>query len=154
MAAIAVLAGLWLATDDGRKAGVSSPADSPAGAGSDISKPGIPRGGRSPSDELEVSNSHPSAQSFAGTSRQSVQLRAKAVEPAAVLGVLASGKQTVKERVQQLQGMRGILLSRVERESALAFIEGKEVPEGMGKGSLAVRVTALSIAGDGGGAEM
>jgi hypothetical protein len=39
------------------------------------------------------------------------------------------------ERVRQLQWMRGSSLSKEERESALAFLAGKEVPEDMGKGS-------------------
>ncbi|MDP3849760.1 MAG: hypothetical protein Q8Q59_04595 [Luteolibacter sp.] len=68
--------------------------------------------------------------------RQPLQFRAKAVEPEAVLAVLASGKQTVNERVRQLQGMRGISLSKEEHEAALAFLAGREVPEGMGKGSI------------------
>jgi hypothetical protein len=58
------------------------------------------------------------------------------VEPAAVLTVLAPGTQTINERVRQLQGMRGIALSKEERESALAFLAGEEVPEGMRKASL------------------
>jgi hypothetical protein len=58
------------------------------------------------------------------------------VEPAAVLAVLASGEQTVDERVRQLQGMRGISFSKEEREAALSFLAGKEVPEGMGKDSM------------------
>lgn len=39
----------------------------------------------------------------------------------AVLVVLANGKQTV----QQLRAVRGIVLSKEERESALAFFAGK-----------------------------
>ena len=53
-----------------------------------------------------------------------------------MLAVLASGKQTVEERVQQVQAMRGIVLSKEELESALAFFAGKQVPAGMGKGSM------------------
>lgn len=82
--------------------------------------------GGSGADESEVS----------GTQRQPLQFRGKPVEPAAVLAVLATGKQTVDERVRQLQGMRGISLSKEERESALSFLSGKERPEGMGKGSM------------------
>jgi hypothetical protein len=68
--------------------------------------------------------------------RQPLSFRAKAVEPAAVLGVLASGKQTVDERVGQLRGMRGIVLSKEERLAAVEFLAGRNVPEGMGKGSM------------------
>ncbi len=68
--------------------------------------------------------------------RQPLPFRAKAVEPAAVLGVLASGKQTVNERVGQLRGMRGIMLSAEERAAAVEFLAGRNVPEGMGKGSM------------------
>ena len=71
-----------------------------------------------------------------GSQRQPLQFRAKAEEPKAMLAVVASGSQTVNERVRQLQGMRGIELSKEERESALAFFAGKQVPDGMGKGSM------------------
>lgn len=83
-------------------------------------------GGRHRLDEAEVSGRH----------RQPLQFRTKPVEPAAVLAVLASGKQTVDERVRQLQAMRGISLSMEEREAALSFLAGKELPEGMGRGSV------------------
>ena len=66
-----------------------------------------------------------------GSQRQPLQFRAKAMEPAAMLAVLATGKQTVEERVRQLQRLRGISLSKEERESALAFLAGNGVPEGM-----------------------
>ena len=71
-----------------------------------------------------------------GSQRQPLKFRAKPVERAEVLSVLQTGKQSVDERVRQLQGMRGISLSKEERESALAFLEGKQVPEGMAKGSM------------------
>ena len=130
LAVIAVVAGLWLAVGDGRKTGVSNPAESPAGPGRDVSKPRKADGGQktggdgSGSDETAVSGSH----------RQPLQFRSKPVEPAAVLTVLATGKETVDQRVRQLQRMRGISLSKEERESGLAFLAGKEVPEGMSKG--------------------
>ena len=73
---------------------------------------------------------------IAGAHRQPLQFRAKPVEPAAVLTVLASGKQTVDERVGQLRAMRGIVLSEDERAAAMAFLSGKNVPEAMGKGSM------------------
>jgi hypothetical protein len=53
-----------------------------------------------------------------------------------VLSILASGKQTVNERVLRLQTMRGMELSKEERELALVFFAGKQVPDGMGKGSM------------------
>ncbi len=42
----------------------------------------------------------------------------------------------MNKRVQHLQAMRGIVLSKEERESALVFFAGKQVPDGMGKGSM------------------
>ena len=71
-----------------------------------------------------------------GSQRQPLQFRAKPVEPSAVLSILASGKQTVNERVLRFQAMRGMELSKEERESALVFFAGKQVPDGMGKGSM------------------
>ena len=68
--------------------------------------------------------------------RSPQQIHPQVAKSDAVLTVLASGKRTVDERVQQLQGMRGISLSKEERESALTFLAGKGVPEGMGKGSM------------------
>lgn len=58
------------------------------------------------------------------------------MESAAVLPVLAPGKQTVEERVRQLQGMRGICFSKEERESAMVFLAGQQVPEDVSKGSM------------------
>lgn len=52
------------------------------------------------------------------------------------LQVIATGNQTMEERVRKLQAMRGISLSKEERESALLFLAGTEVPENMGKASL------------------
>ncbi len=40
------------------------------------------------------------------------------------------------ERVRQLQGLRGISFSKDERESALAFLAGQQMPDGMSKGSM------------------
>ena len=137
LAAVASLAGLWLAKSDGKKPGVSSPEDSSAGTAWDVSKPRKSDGrGVKASGEEVASGSHPFPQSIAGTNRQPQQFRAKPGEPAKVLGILASSKQTVNERVRQLQAMRGISFSKDERESALAFLAGQQVPEGMGKGSM------------------
>jgi hypothetical protein len=77
-----------------------------------------------------------SSQSLSGATRQSLPFRGKPGEPEAVLEVLASGSETVEERVSRLQGIRGKVLSHTGRESALAFLTGKQVPEGMTKGSL------------------
>ena len=121
LAAIAVLAGLWLAA--GQKRGLR---DSELGTEEGKKMP-VSRA-KEVVSEGHRSGSHPSPQSSAGTNRQPQQFRAKPVEPAAVLAVLASGKQTVNERVRQLQGMRGIAFSKEESESALAFLAGKEVP--------------------------
>jgi hypothetical protein len=71
-----------------------------------------------------------------GVQRHPQLFRAKAMEPRAVIGILASGSQTVNERVERLQAIRGTVLSRAERESAMAFFAGKQTPEGMGKGSM------------------
>jgi hypothetical protein len=68
--------------------------------------------------------------------RQSAQFGTKPVEPAAMLAVLANGKQTMEERVQQVQTMRGIVLSREERDSIIAFFAGKQIPAGMDRGSM------------------
>lgn len=137
MATFAVLTGMWWITGKKTKAAAASHAEAPSGPERDFFKTRQALGGGSGSRGEEVgSDIHPSPQSSAGTSRQPLQFRAKAVEPAALLAVLASGNQTVGERVQQLQGMRGISLSEEERESARAFLAGKEVPEGMGKDSM------------------
>lgn len=139
LVAAAVVVGFWVGV--GRKM-----SESVSQAGGAAERGGVPKSSKphgaeklglsgSGVDETSVSGSHPSPQSSAGTSRQPLQFRAKPVEPAAVLGVLASGKQTVAERVRQLQGMRGISFSKEERDSALVFLAGKEVPEGMGKSS-------------------
>jgi hypothetical protein len=69
------------------------------------------------------------------SNRQPAQFGTKPLESAAVLAVLASGVQTVEERVQQFQAMRGIALSKEELESALAFFAGKQVPAGIERGS-------------------
>lgn len=132
LVALATLAGLWLATSDGMKPGVSRPADSHAESRRDVSKPRKADGG----GKTAKSGSGADETAFSYSHRQPLLFRSKPVEPAAVLAVLASGKQTVNERVRQLQGMRGISLSKEERESALAFLGGKQVPEGMGRGSM------------------
>ena len=87
-------------------------------------------------EKAEIGGSGGAETTGSGSQRQPLQFRAKPVEPSAVLSILASGKQTVDERVRQLQGMRGISFSKDERESALAFLAVRQVPEGMGKGSM------------------
>ena len=87
-------------------------------------------------EKAEIGGSGGDETAGSGSQRQPLEFRAKPVEPSAVLSILASGKQTVDERVRQLQGMRGISFSKDERESALAFLAVRQVPEGMGKGSM------------------
>ena len=87
-------------------------------------------------EKAELGGSGGGETAGSGSQRQPLQFRAKPVEPSAVLSILASGKQTVNERVLRLQAMRGIELSKEERESALVFFAGKQVPDGMGKGSM------------------
>jgi hypothetical protein len=104
-------------------------AHTPADASGNVKKIEKPQDGEtlegrgSGTDETTVSDSHSSPQSSAGTGRRQIP-------------VLATGNQTVEERARQLQGMRGISLSMAERESALSFLAGKEVLEGMGKASM------------------
>jgi hypothetical protein len=71
-----------------------------------------------------------------GISNLPAEARAGSQEPAAVFGVLADNTQTVDERVQRLRSLRGRGLSEEEHLAALAFLEGKNVPAGMGKGSV------------------
>jgi len=129
--AVAVVAGLWVGFGGSKREVANRTGSSEAARGTDM-KSVKPTGG----DNLETSGSGFDETIASARFRQPLQFRAKPVEPAAVLAVLASGTQTVEERVGQLQGMRGILLSKDERDSALAFLAGKEVPEGMGKGSM------------------
>ena len=56
--------------------------------------------------------------------------------PLQLMGLLATGKQTVDERVRQMRGLRGKSFAKEDRERALAFLAGKDWPEGIGKGSM------------------
>ena len=56
--------------------------------------------------------------------------------PLQLMGILATGKQSVDERVRQLRGLRGKCFAKEDRERALAFLAGKDWPEGIGKGSM------------------
>jgi len=131
LVAISVVAGLWFGVDRGKPESASEAAI-PAVAGRDCAKLRKTIGGKDLGrgaggvNETVVSDSN----------GQPLQFSSKSVEPAAMLAVLASGKQTAAERVRQLQGMRGITLSKEEREAAMAFLGGKEIPESMDKGSL------------------
>jgi hypothetical protein len=58
------------------------------------------------------------------------------VEPEALFAILAPGGPPVVERVEQLRRMRGISLANNEMESALSFLAGRQVPEGISKSSL------------------
>ena len=98
----------------------------------DVSKPRKAEG----VEKAEIGGSEGAENAGSGSQRQPLQFRAKPVDPFAVLSILASGKQTVEDRVRQVQGMRGISFSKEERESALAFLAGQQVPAGMGKGSM------------------
>ena len=183
-AAVSIMVGLWFGF--GRSKSPTLMNDSKSGVAVVNNDPAL----KLPGEEEFNSNGTLENVTSSGSHRQPLQFRAKVVEPAAVLGVLASGEQSVSERVKQLQSMRGISLSKEERESAMDFLAGKDVPEGMGKGSMhwladelltvlrlqeppreelakefanaafqpttdpAVRVTALSIAGGGGGQEV
>ena len=86
--------------------------------------------------DVEAGISEIGETSLNSSHRRPHQDREEGVEPAAVLAVLANGKQTVEERVQQVQTMRGIVLSKEERDSIMAFFAGKQIPAGMGKGSM------------------
>ena len=98
----------------------------------DVSKPRKAEG----VEKAEIGGSEGAENAGSGSQRQPLQFRAKPVDPFAVISILASGKQTVEDRVRQVQGMRGISFSKEERESALAFLAGQQVPAGMGKGSM------------------
>ena len=128
---LAVALGLWVGVDlkkaePGQQAQISTKAEGKVPKNGE--RQGLEKVGKGSKGIGETKNS--------GSHRQPLQYRAKMVEPEAVLAVLASGAQKTNERVQQLQGMRGILLSEKERERALAFLAGKEVPEGISKGSM------------------
>jgi hypothetical protein len=56
--------------------------------------------------------------------------------PLQLMGLLATGKPTVNERVRQLRGLRGKSFAEEDRERALAFLSGNDWPEGIGKGSM------------------
>jgi hypothetical protein len=134
--AVLILLGVVIAIGvDPRKFESATPAD----AGGIVQKMEKPQAGEkleengSGTDETEGSDSHPSPRGSAGTSPSQQSSAGTSRLP---LQVLATGNQTVEERVRQLQGMRGISLSKEERESALSFLAGGEVTEGMGKGSL------------------
>jgi hypothetical protein len=99
-------------------------------AGVEIDKNEKPKGaeskGGSETGESMASNRH----------RLPLQFRAKPVEPEALLAVLATGGPTAAERVAQLRRMHGISLANNEMESALSFLAGRQVPEGISKSSV------------------
>jgi len=129
--AVAVLLGLWIGFDRNKGRGANQKGDSSA-ARWNVAK----RGKVQEAEKLRASGTAVDEIMGSASPRQPLQFRAKPVEPAPVFAVLASGKQTVDERVRQLQAMRGISLSKKERETALAFLADKDVPEGMNKGSM------------------
>jgi hypothetical protein len=71
-----------------------------------------------------------------GGHRPPLQIRVKPEEPSAVTAVLVTGEQNMNARVRQLQAMRGASFSAEEREAAMTFLSGKELPHGMGRGSV------------------
>lgn len=73
---------------------------------------------------------------FGANDRQPIAFRSKAVEPGPEFTVLTTGAQSVSERVDQLRGMRGNVLSDSERDAAMAFFSGKNIPEGMTNSSM------------------
>jgi hypothetical protein len=126
---VAMIAGLWSATAGGRGLRNSKQETETAGKLLVIPIKKVTR-----EDDRNLGRSL--SQSLSGATRQSLPFRGKPGEPEAVLEVLASGSETVEERVSRLQGIRGKVLSHTERESALAFLAGKQIPEGLTKGSL------------------
>ena len=94
--------------------------------------------------ENEISRSIVDSEDHAGTvgdaeidgHRPTLQFRVKPEEPAPVMEVLSTGEQNARSRVRQMQAMRGTSFSEAEREAALVFLAGKELPEGMGRGSV------------------
>lgn len=131
---VIIAVGFWLGVDP-RKFEAAPPTDTNGNvqkiekpqAGDKLSESGNGTG------ETTVRVSHPSPRGSAGTSPSPQSSTRKSSRP---LQVLATGSQTVEERVRQLQGMRGISLSKEERVAALSFLADKKVPEGMGKASL------------------
>jgi hypothetical protein len=129
--AVAVLLGLWVGFG-GNKGGGANKAGGASAARWNVAKNGKVQ----EAEKLGASGTGVDETIVSASARQSLQFREKSMEPTEVLAVLATGKETVDERVRWLQGMRGISLFKEERESALAFLAGKEVPEGVGKGSM------------------
>jgi hypothetical protein len=96
-------------------------------SGEEIKNPSSPQGDRRERAVERATN---------GISNLPAEATAGSREPAAVLGVLADNTQTVDERVQRLRSLRGRGFSEEEHLAALAFLAGKNVPAGMGKGSM------------------
>jgi hypothetical protein len=124
------IAGFWLVTSGEKIVGSSGQGAAAGDARDDFKardvedKEAVGVDGRDAS-ETAVSDSH----------RQPLQIREKAMMSEAMLGVLASGEQTVEERVRLLKRLRGKLFSSEEQEVALAFLAGKNVPTRMSKSS-------------------
>lgn len=55
---------------------------------------------------------------------------------AAAIGALIEGDMDVETRVSRLQSASGTSFSSKEREAAIAFLAGKGLPEGIGRGSI------------------
>ena len=125
---VASVTGLWLGLDRNVKKSANGTEGSQAKHGEvaeikPLSGEKKRQAGVNRDHEAEISDSLPSLKSSAGTNRLPLQ-------------VLADGDQPMDERVKQLQGMRGKSLSQEERDTALAFLAGKQVPENMSTGAM------------------
>ena len=116
---LVVIAGLWLAVGDGLTTLSPSHEAAPPGPGRDVSETTKPDGVWK--------------MDFWGGRVREPLVRDNHRQPLQMLG---NEEQTIDGRVRHLQEMRGISLSKEERGSALAFLAGKEVPEGMAKASM------------------
>jgi hypothetical protein len=128
---LTVLVGLWLTVVEGNNRG---PTEQLIPFASEKDNPKIRNVSRL--EKSEIGGKVTYKRMISGTHTQPLLFRAKPVEQQAVLIALLVGKQTLEERVQRLHGIRGFLFSKEERVSALAFLAGKNVLEGMSKSSM------------------
>lgn len=75
-------------------------------------------------------------ETIGANNRQLLAFRSKAAEQEPEFTVLRTGEQSINDRVDQMRGMRGKLLTDTERDAAMAFLSGKNLPEGMTSGSM------------------
>lgn len=91
------------------------------------------------SSELSGSDAgHAGTDSHAKTDghRPTLPFRTEPEESSALKMALVTGEEKVEARVRTIQGMRGTPFSEAEREAALVFLAGTELPEGMSRGSV------------------